>query len=38
MAERIQCPTCKSRVSSNAATCPLCGEVINGRMTKPSGN
>lgn len=37
MAELIQCPTCKNNVSSNAATCPHCGEVINSRMTKPAG-
>lgn len=38
MAELIQCPTCKNNVSSNTATCPHCGEVINARMTKPAGN
>ena len=28
MATLIECPTCKQQVSSNAATCPNCGEII----------
>ena len=37
MATLIKCPTCGKQVSSNAATCPGCGEVINAQMTKPAG-
>ena len=28
MANLIECPTCKKQISSNAATCPNCGEFI----------
>ena len=28
MANLIECPTCKQQISSNAASCPHCGEPI----------
>ena len=28
MANLIECPTCKQQISSNAASCPHCGEII----------
>lgn len=37
MAKLVKCPTCGREVSSNAAHCPGCGEVINDKMAKPAG-
>ena len=28
MANLIECPTCKQQISSGAASCPHCGEII----------
>ena len=36
MAKLITCPTCKQMVSSGAATCPHCGEVLNPAKLNPS--
>ena len=36
MATLTNCPTCKQPVSSTAATCPHCGEVLNATKLNPS--
>lgn len=33
----IQCPTCGNEVSSNAPSCPHCGEIINEKMIPYTG-
>lgn len=35
MADLIQCPTCKNKVSINASACPHCGEPIRNMVKHP---
>lgn len=34
----IQCPECKSEISSNAEVCPKCGQPMKRSSNKGSGN